>query len=80
MSLNDTMHRMQSILEKMGTDLTKVHRGNKAAAQRVRVNTVHLEKIAKKFRKESVAAEKTGRRKRKRSIKKVRFSRRRACA
>lgn len=76
MALNDTMNRMQSILEQMGVDLHKVNRGNKAAAQRVRVSTIHLEKIAKKFRKESVAAEKTGRSKRKKIVQKLRLQRR----
>lgn len=71
MAFSDTMQRMQSLLEQVTVDLDKVHRGNSAAAQRVRVGTIYLEKIAKKFRKESVAAEKGGRLKRKKMMKKI---------
>ena len=46
-------------------DLQKVNRGNKAAAQRVRVGTIKLERVAKLFRKESVTAEKGGKLKKK---------------
>ena len=67
MALNDTMIRLQGLLESVAKDLNKVVlRGNKSAAQRVRVRTVHLEKVAKKFRKESMALEKPSRSKRKR--------------
>lgn len=65
MALNDTLAQMNSLLMIMVMDLTKVSKGNKTAAQRVRVNTIDLEKIAKRFRKESVAAEKSGRLKKK---------------
>jgi hypothetical protein len=70
MAFNDTMNKMQTLLEQVSLDLDKVHKGNSAAAQRVRVGTIHLAKIAKKFRKESVAAEKGGRLKRRKTVKK----------
>ena len=60
MSLIETMNQLNALLLTVTKDLGKVHRGNKAAAQRVRVGTIHLEKIAKRFRKESVDAEKSG--------------------
>lgn len=75
MALNDTLSQMNSLLTTMALDLTKVIKGNKSAAQRVRVGTIDLEKIAKRFRKESVAAEKNGKFK-KRSIAKKRKKKR----
>ena len=70
MSLNETMNQLSALLMTVTKDLGKVHRGNKAAAQRVRVGTIKLEKIAKRFRKESVDAEKSGKMKRKPPAKK----------
>lgn len=61
MTLKETMQQLDHLLANVVKDLTKVHRGNKAAAQRVRVGTIKLERIAKVFRRESVAAEKGGR-------------------
>lgn len=61
MSLKETMHRLNHLLTTITKDLGKVQRGNRTAAQRVRVGTVRLEKIGKIFRKESIAAEKGGR-------------------
>ena len=58
MAFNDTIEELGDLLSKAITDLSKVHKGNKSAAQRVRVSTVDIEKIAKKFRKESIASEK----------------------
>lgn len=49
---------MQELLELMLEDLEKAKRGNKTAAQRVRVLSVTLSKVAKEFRKESIALEK----------------------
>jgi hypothetical protein len=66
MSLNETVHHLNVLLVSITKDLSKVGRGNKAAAQRVRVGTIRLERIAKQFRKESVASEK-GRRPKKKS-------------
>ncbi len=56
MSLSDTMSKLEHILVAVSKDLVKVARGNKSAAQRVRVGTLRLEKVGKQFRKESVAA------------------------
>src|SRR6266568_2101061 len=47
MALNETLTQMNSLLMTMVMDLSKVNKGNKSAAQRVRVGTVDLEKIAK---------------------------------
>jgi hypothetical protein len=60
MAIKDTMKTMRSMLEHLLKDLTKVERGNKAAAQRVRTGSIKFAKKAKIFRKESVAAEKKG--------------------
>ena len=70
MALSDTMNELNHLLSSLIKDLPKVHRGNKAAAQRVRTGTIKLEKIAKRFRKESVSAEKSGRFKKKPKSKK----------
>ena len=58
MALSETMGKLEHLLTRLTKDLVKVARGNRAAAQRVRVGTIHLEKVGKQFRKESVAAEK----------------------
>ena len=58
MSLADTVVQLEGLISSITKDMQKVHRGNKAAAQRVRVGTIYLEKIGKQFRKESVVAEK----------------------
>lgn len=60
MALKETMQHLDHILAGVAKDLTKVNRGNKSAAQRVRVGTIKLERVAKLFRRESVAAEKGG--------------------
>ena len=60
MTLKETMQQLDHLLSNVTKDLMKVHRGNQAAAQRVRVGTIKLERIAKQFRRESVAAEKGG--------------------
>ena len=58
MALNNTVKSMRNLLEEIVADLSKAERGNKAAAQRVRVHTIQLEKTAKLYRKESISAEK----------------------
>lgn len=58
MALNETMGKLEFLVTKLTQDLVKVAKGNRAAAQRVRVGTIDLEKVGKQFRKESVAAEK----------------------
>lgn len=76
MSLTETMNQLNHLLQSVSKDLTKVQRGNKAAAQRVRVGTIKLEKIAKVFRKESVQAEKSGKFKKKPRPKKIKKKKR----
>ncbi len=60
MALNDTMQRLHHLIEAVAKDLVKVTRGNRSAAQRVRVGTLHLQKWGKLFRKESLHAERRG--------------------
>ena len=66
MALSDTVNRLATLLSGLSSDLAKVSKGNKSAAQRVRVGTIRLTKIGKQFRKESVASEKKPKRKAKR--------------
>lgn len=54
------MGKLEDLLATLMKDLGKVTKGNRSAAQRVRVGTIRLEKVGKQFRKESVDAEKTG--------------------
>jgi hypothetical protein len=54
MAFNDTMKKLEAVLTNVTKDLEKVKKGNKSAAQRVRVRTIELEKVAKDFRKESL--------------------------
>ena len=85
MSFNDTIAQLGTLLSETISDLSKVHKGNKSATQRVRVSTINIEKIAKKFRKESVLQERKSLSKervalRKKKLKKAtRKSRRRVC-
>lgn len=50
MALKDTA-KMRDLLESIQRDLDKAERGNKAAAQRVRTDSIKLEKVAKVYRK-----------------------------
>lgn len=77
MSLNDTITKLESLLLSVVKDLEKVKRANKAAAQRVRVGTIRLERVAKLFRKESVAAAKGGKMKKKSARKGAKKSKKR---
>ena len=70
MALSETMSKLELLLLSIIKDLPKVNRGNRTAAQRVRVKTIHIEKVAKDFLKESVAAEKGGKLKKKSAAKK----------
>ena len=54
MSLKETTKTMREMLEYIEINLGRAAAGNKAAAQRVRVMTVKLEVVAKRWRKESV--------------------------
>lgn len=67
MGLKETVTRMRQLLLDINVDLEKAAQGNKAAAQRVRVSTLALEKVSKEYRKESVAAENTAMKKAKAS-------------
>ncbi len=58
MGLKDTVSKVKDLIDGISADLMKAEKGNKAAAQRVRVQTIELEKVAKLYRKESVQAEK----------------------
>lgn len=72
MSLSETMSKLENLLVGVVKDLGKVGRGNRAAAQRVRVGTLNLEKVGKLFRKESVAAEKGSKSRKKKAKKRKR--------
>jgi hypothetical protein len=72
MALAETIHQLEKLLAALTKDMVKVHRGNKAAAQRVRTGTIKLEKIAKVFRKESLLAERSAKLKKKKPKKKKR--------
>ncbi len=54
------MGQLENLLSEIARDLGKVLRGNRSAAQRVRVGTLRMEKVGKQFRKQSVHAEKAG--------------------
>lgn len=60
MAFSETVGKLEHLLNSLTKDLLKVYKGNKSAAQRVRVGTIRLEKVGKLFRKESVDAEKSG--------------------
>lgn len=60
MALRDTCQSMKECMDMIAQDLEKAQEGNKAAAQRVRINTIKFEKAAKLYRKESVKAQKGG--------------------
>ena len=54
MILEEIIHNLVDMWLQIHNDLFKAAKGNKAAAQRVRVASIHLEKMLKEFRKESV--------------------------
>lgn len=58
MALKNTCIMLRKLLVEMPRDLDKAERGNKTAAQRVRIGTIKFAKVAKVYRKESVDAEK----------------------
>ncbi len=60
MALKDTCKTLRSLLEEILADLQKADAGNKAAAQRVRTQSIKFEKCAKMYRKESIKADKSG--------------------
>lgn len=58
MALKNTCTMLRKLLAEMNHDLDKAERGNKTAAQRVRIGTIKFAKVAKVYRKESVDSEK----------------------
>ncbi len=58
MAIHSTITHLKDLLHKITQDISKAENGNKAASQRVRTNTVRLEKTAKQYRKESISTEK----------------------
>ncbi len=58
MALKDTINQVRQLLIELSHDLEKAAEGNRAAAQRVRTNSIKFAKVSKAYRKESVAAEK----------------------
>ncbi|MFN0065863.1 MAG: histone [Chlamydiales bacterium] len=60
MAIKDTCKTMRELLDMIQKDMDKAEAGNKAAAQRVRTNSIKLEKVAKVYRKESVKETRSG--------------------
>lgn len=60
MVLKTTIEHMKKLLLDISHDLEKAQRGNRAAAQRVRICTIKFAKTAKEYRKESVSESKKG--------------------
>jgi DNA polymerase III gamma/tau subunit len=56
-ALKDTIFFLRDLIDLINKDLIKSNKGNKTASQRVRTNTIKLEKIAKQYRKESIKQE-----------------------
>jgi len=71
MALKTTVEHMKKMLLEISHDLEKSASGNRAAAQRVRTNTIKFAKIAKQYRKESVAEGRKGAKKKKTTKKKA---------
>ena len=60
MALKPTVEHLKKFLLEISHDLEKAGRGNKAAAQRVRTNTIKFGKAAKQYRKESIGEGRKG--------------------
>ncbi len=60
MALKTTIEHLKKLLHEISHDLEKAGRGNKAAAQRVRTNTIKFAKTAKAYRKESIKEGRSG--------------------
>ena len=52
--MNELITDIRTIMEDIAVDLGKAEKQNKAAAQRVRVDSIKLEKLFKEFRKRSL--------------------------
>lgn len=63
MGLIHTIEELRQLTGMLEKDLCKTQKGNLSAAQRIRVNTVLMEKVGKKFRRESLLAERGKKRK-----------------
>ncbi|NGX27240.1 MAG: Histone H1-like protein HC1 [Chlamydiae bacterium] len=71
MALKTIVEHMKKLLLVISHDLEKAGRGNKAAAQRVRTNTIKFAKTAKQYRKESISGGRKGAKKKKTTKRKV---------
>ncbi|MCF7806266.1 MAG: histone, partial [Simkaniaceae bacterium] len=60
MALQQTIDQMKQYLSCINNDIEKAVKGNKAASQRVRTNSIRLEKVGKLYRRESIKWEKSG--------------------
>ncbi|MCH9617857.1 MAG: Histone H1-like protein HC1 [Chlamydiia bacterium] len=58
MAFEKATDEMSHLLNEIVRDMPKVYKGNKQAAQRVRVATIELSKLSKKWRKLSMSIEK----------------------
>jgi len=54
MNIQEIIYSLEDTWLQIHTDLFKAAKGNKKAAQRVRVASIYLEKILKDFRKKSM--------------------------
>ena len=71
MALKTTVEKLKKLLLEISHDLEKSGRGNRAASQRVRTNTIQFAKVAKVYRKESIAEGRKGKKKTTTTRKKV---------
>lgn len=71
MALKTSIEHLKKLLHEISHDLDKAGHGNKAAAQRVRTNTIKFAKTAKAYRKESIKEGKTGGGKKRKASKKT---------
>lgn len=58
MELKEAVANLKHLLMSMHRDLEKAAKGNKAAAQRVRTDSIKFAKVAKIYRKESLDEQK----------------------
>lgn len=70
MVLKTTIEQMKKLMLDISHDLEKAQRGNRAAAQRVRTNTIKFAKVAKQYRKESISETRKGKTTKRKSAKK----------
>ncbi len=70
MSIAGSIKEMRELIEEILKDLPKAEKGNKSAAQRVRVNTVSFEKASKSYRRDTIEQDKAAEKQKKKSAKK----------